>query len=166
MRHLLSVILMSAIATLGMASMSHSPAVPAADLVALRTSLAVCAPSPYGRACPSDYVDVPLSGAQARKATVEVSVYTRQRQGAGPANPPLDKTPHTLRMVIAGSYYATDAPATLVRTWIGPIRGRQTWKLPDLLPVPTRSGQHNVFYLSISVDGWPALHTSTVRIKP
>ena len=88
----------------------------------LRATISVCAPSQYGTPCLSDYVESPLSSAQARKATVDVTVYARQPQGA--ANPPLDKSPHTLRLVMAGSYYATDAPATLVRTWVGPIRGR------------------------------------------
>jgi hypothetical protein len=172
MHRLLAGLLVGAIAVPSVASMPHSPAIQArtaaaADLVAMRTSLVVCAPSPYGRACPSDYVDIPLSGAQARKATVEVSVYTRQRQGAGPPNPPLDKTPHTLRLVVAGSYYATDAPATLVRTWVGPIRGRQVWKLPSLLPAAGKDQRpYNLYYFSISVDGWPTLHTSTVRVTP
>ena len=131
----------------------------------LRTTISVCAPSTYGTPCLSDYVESPLSSAQARKATVQVTVYARQPQGGGPANPPLDKSPHTLRLVMAGSYYATDAPATLVRTWVGPIRGRQVWKLPTLLPAPLRGQRsYNIYYLSISVDGWPTLHTSTVRI--
>jgi hypothetical protein len=68
---------------------------------------------------------------------------------------------------MAGSYYATDAPATLVRTWLGPIHGRQAWKLPALLPAPVKGQRpYNLYYLSISVDGWPTLHTSTVRVTP
>jgi hypothetical protein len=131
----------------------------------LRANIAVCAPSNYGRPCSSDYVESALSSAQVRKATVEVTVYARQPQGA--ANPPLDQTPHTLRLVMAGSYYATDAPATLVRTWVGPIRGRQVWKLLSLLPAPAKGQRpYNLYYLGISVDGWPTLHTSTVRITP
>src|SRR5438067_7018651 len=154
------------------AALPHSPVAQARTSQAaapayLRANIAVCAPSKYGTRCLSDYVDSPLSSAQARKATVQVTVYARQPQGGGAANPPLDKTPHTLRLVMAGSYYATDAPATLVRAWVGPIRGRQVWKLPTLLPAPgTGQRPYDIYYFSISVDGWATLHTSTVRVTP
>jgi hypothetical protein len=152
------------------AVLPHSPVAQARTSQAvapayLRTNISVCAPSRYGTPCLSDYVESPLSSAQARKTTVEVTVYARQPQGGGPANPPLDKAPYTLRLVMAGSYYATDAPAMLVRTWVGRIRGRQTWKLPTLVPAPVKGQRsYNIYYLSISVDGWPTLHTSTVRM--
>jgi hypothetical protein len=148
----------------------HSPAAKArttqaAAPVYLRTHLAVCAPSNSGTHCQSDYVEPPLSRAQALKGTVKVSVYARPLQGA--ANPPLDKTPHTLRLVMAGSYYATDAPATLVRTRVDTIRGQQVWKLSALVPRPAKGQRpYDLYYLSISVDGWPTLHTSTVRVTP
>jgi hypothetical protein len=154
------------------AVLPHSPVAQATTSQAaapayLRANISVCAPSKYGTRCQSDYVESALSSAQARKATVEVTVYARQPQGGGPANPPLDKSSHTLRLVMAGTYYATDAPATLVRTWVGPIRGRQVWKLPTLLPAPLKGQRsYNIYYLSISVDGWPTLHTSTLRMTP
>lgn len=144
---------------------AQASAVRAAVPAYMRTFLSVCAPSTYGTPCLSDYVDSPLSGTPARKATVEVAIYLHQLQVGAP-NPPLDKAPRTLRMVIAGSYYATDAPATLIRSWTGPIRGRLVWKLSSLIPLPTRQGQQNIFYLSISIDGWPTLHTSTIRVAP
>ena len=133
----------------------------------LRANLSVCAPSTYGTACQSDYVESPLSSAQVRKATVEVRVYARQLQAGGSPNPPLDKSPHTLRLVMAGSYYATDAPATLVRTWVGPIRGRQVWKLRPLLPALAKGRRpYDIYYFSFSLDGWPTLHANTVRMTP
>src|SRR5205085_12190247 len=135
------------------ALLPHSPVAQARTSQAaapayLRTNISVCAPSKYGTPCLSDYVESPLSSAQARKATVEVTVYARQPQGGGPASPPLDKSPYTLRLVMAGSYYATDAPATLVRTWVGPIRGRQGGRLAALLPAPVLGRRpSNVAYL-------------------
>src|SRR5918911_2679182 len=141
------------------AVLPHSPVAQARTSQAaaptyLRANISVCAPSKYGTRCQSDYVESPLLSAQARKATVEVTVYARQPQGGGPANPPLDKSPHTLRLVMAGSYYATDAPATLVRTWVGPIRGRQVWKLRPLLPALAKGRRpYDIYYFSFSLDG-------------
>lgn len=137
----------------------------AASPAYLRSNLAVCAPSPSGMRCQTDYAESALSRGQTHKATVRVSVYARSPQGA--TTSPLDKTPHKPRLVMAGSYYATDAPATLVRTRTITIRGQQTWKLANLLPSPAKSQRpYDIYYLSISVNGWPTLHVNAVRVTP
>lgn len=144
-----------------MAQAQQAPGSQTASPAYLRTNLIICASNTIP--CQQQLFGPEMSLAQARAAWIQAAVYAGPLTPGNP-NPPLDRAPHTLRLVVAKSIYRTDAPLTLGHWWTGQIRGRFSWKLSSLVTLPTRRGQQNYFRFLVSLDGWPTPAEQTVAI--